>query len=196
MATAEVIDAQRVTLALGDRVEADDDAACLARGNGKDARAQQPMTHPLDERGIAAASDNVLVNAACFVGAHRLARDQLPVDLELQSFEGGVLGKWKEIVGLADRAAAIDEGLLDLVVEHAVAELDIDVAGLSLDVRDRNASTFTSGARLRASPASWTRKRHARTWDDPPLGNCGHGGQKERESKKDETHMLVSVGRR
>src|SRR5688500_3682320 len=128
LAAAEVVDAYRVTLTLGHRMKAHDHAPCLASSNGKDARAQESMSHPLDERGIAALPHAVHVDTARLVGAHGLAGDELAVDLELQPLERGVLRKRKEVVRHSDSAAAIDEGLFDLVVQHPVAQLDLVVA--------------------------------------------------------------------
>src|SRR5687767_4031957 len=172
MSTTEIVDAHRIALTLGHCVEADDDAPRLPRRDWKDPGAQQAMSHPLDERGIATLPDDVLIDAPGLIGAHRLTGDELTVDLQLQSFERGVLGKRKEIVRLADAAAAIDEGLFDLVVQHAVAQLDLDVAGAPLDVGYGDAAALA-----RRTPG--TRERRARTWNDPPLGRCGRGGQEK-----------------
>src|SRR5687767_14446547 len=142
MSPPEVVDPHRIALTLGHRVKAHDDAARLASTDRKDSRAQESMAHPLHECRIAALPDDVLVDAPCLVGAHRLPGHELAVDLELQSFERGVLRKRKEIVRLADSTAPVDEGLFDLIVQHAVAQLDLDVAGPSLDVGDWNPPAF------------------------------------------------------
>ena len=112
---AEVVDAKRVAFARRDTLEADDDSLFLAGIERKDPRAQQPVSHPFDERRIALRADDVLVDAARVAGVHRFARHELAVDREFQILKRGVGRQRKEVVRLADARAAIDEALFDLV---------------------------------------------------------------------------------
>src|SRR6476469_2919409 len=76
---AEVVDAQRIAFARCNTLEADDDSLFLTGVERKDSRAQQPVSHPFDERGIALGADDVLIDAARFAGIHCFAGDELTV---------------------------------------------------------------------------------------------------------------------
>ena len=102
-AAAEVVDAQRVAFARRDALESNDDPLLLAGIERKDSRAQQPVAHPFDERGIALRAHDVLVDAARIAGVHRLAGHELAVDRQLEILKRGVAGQRKEVVRLADR---------------------------------------------------------------------------------------------
>src|ERR1044071_3853040 len=94
-----------------------------------------PVTHPLDERGIALRSHDVLIDATRVAGIHRLPRYQLAVDRQFQILKRRAAGQRKQVVGLADHSAAIHESLFDLIPKHTIRELDADVASRPNDAR-------------------------------------------------------------
>ena len=162
---AEVVDAKRVAFTRRHALEAHDDALLFAGIEREDACTKQPVSHPFDERRIALRANDVLVDAARGVGVHRLAGHELAVDRELQVLKRGVVRQRKEIVGFADRAAAIDESLLDFVLEHAIGELDAHVAPCSRDVRAAVPNRDVWDALVHRARAD-----AAGSWDDPSLG--------------------------
>src|SRR3954462_1334184 len=91
LAAAEVVDAKRIALALSDGLKPHYDVLVLTRRDREDPRAKHPVAHPLHERRVALAPDDLFVHAARFVCTKRLAGDQLTVDLELEILERSVL---------------------------------------------------------------------------------------------------------
>jgi hypothetical protein len=122
-------------------LEADDHPLLLARGDGKDTRTQEAMSHPLDKGRVALAAHDLLVDAPRAVGGEDLAGDELPVDRELQVLKRGALREREEVVRLAESAAAIDEPLLHLVLQHAVGHGDAHVARGPHDLRRHRTRT-------------------------------------------------------
>jgi hypothetical protein len=100
------------------------------------------VTHPFDERWIALAAHDLLVDLARLLGVHRLTGDHLAVDRQLEILERGALRHRKEIVRFSDGGAAIHEALVDLVPKHAVDQLDADVATRPNDVRRPDDARF------------------------------------------------------
>ncbi len=117
---AKVVYAERIALTLRHHLVAHLHPLALSWGYREDPRAQQPLSHPLDQRRILLLPDDFLVDAARFDGIHRLACRHLAVDLQCQVLKRGASRQRKQVVGLADHAAAVDELLIDFVAEHAV----------------------------------------------------------------------------
>src|SRR5207302_2140856 len=132
---AEIVDAQRISLPLGDALEANDDLTLLARPQREDSRAKHAVSHPLHQRGIALASHDLFIYTARFGRVHRLAGDELSIDRELEVAERRALRQREHVVRFADHRAAIDEPLVDLVAKHAIAQLDPDVAPRAYHLR-------------------------------------------------------------
>ena len=117
---AEIVDAQGVAFPLGDALEAHDHALLFAGVDREDARAQQTVTHPLDERGVPLFANDFFVDATRLAGIHRLAAHELSVYRQLEVLEGGAGRQREEIIGFTDYASFVDEPFLDVVVEHAI----------------------------------------------------------------------------
>jgi len=195
---ARPVHAQRIALALRHGLEPHDDAPLLAGLDGEDPRAQQPLPHPLHERGVPLAAHDLLVDAPRLLGPQRLAGDHLAVDGELEVLEGGAPGQREQVVGLADQTAAVDEALLDLVAEHAVDQLDAHLAPRALDGRahGRAARRRDVGARLRTGG-------DAGAGNDAALRPGGRGGAEEQQGNEraeaghgDDVRSEGSPGRR
>jgi hypothetical protein len=129
------------------------------------------VTHPFDERWVALPTDDLFVDLARLLRIHRLTSDHLAVDRQLEVLERSALRHRKEVIRLADRGAAIHEAFVDLVPQHAVDQLDTDIAPRANDVRrpdDAGLGQRTIGPRPRRSAAR----------DDPTLRRRGSRQQK------------------
>ena len=109
--SAEIVDPQRITLARRNRLKAHHDFFLFTGCYGKDSRPQQPVSHPLQQGGIALPTNDLLIDLSRTICAHRFARDQLAVDRELEVLECGALRQRKHEVRFAYSASTIDVGL-------------------------------------------------------------------------------------
>jgi hypothetical protein len=173
-APAEIIHPHRVPFPLGDTLVPDDDAPFLTGLEREDARTQHPMSHPFDQCRVLLPPHDLFVDLARLHGIHRLSRDHLAVDRQLEVSECGVLRQREDVVRLADRAAAVDEALLHFVAQHAIAQFDLDVAARPHHLRAR-------GHALDHRPA-WPGLRAA--WNDDTLGRRNGGKGKGEDERK------------
>ena len=137
---AKPIEAKGIAFAFGDRAEANDDTLLLARLDREDARAQEAVSHPFDERRIAELAHDFLVHAARTLGIHRLTGHHLAVDREHELFERRALWQRQQEVGLADRPAVIRVGLRHFVPHDATIEFGAHTARGAHDLRRHGTS--------------------------------------------------------
>src|ERR1700694_4846679 len=131
--SAEVVDSQRLSFALGHSLKPHDHLFLLARRNRKDSRAKQSISHPFEKGGIALASNYLFVDLTRLVGIHCFTGDHLSIDGELEVLESSTLRQRKHEVRFTDSASTIYERLSDFVPQHAIDELDSHVAALPDD---------------------------------------------------------------
>ena len=73
--SASIVDAQGITLALGDTLIAHNHLFLFAGINRKNAGTQHTTPHPFDEGWVALAPNDFFVDSARFLGRHGLARN-------------------------------------------------------------------------------------------------------------------------
>ncbi len=128
------------------------------------------MPHPFDERRVTPRADDRFVDVARLARVHRLARDELAVDRESKILKGGVRRQREQVVGFAERRAAVHETLFDLIAKHVVGELHAYVAAGSHDAGG------TVAHDRRSAPFDGLNAQTARAWDDPSLrAECRRG---------------------
>ena len=117
-----------ITLAVEDLRVAQRDLAGLAGIDWKDARADQAVSRQLDQRGVALAPHDLLVDRSRLGRVHRLAA-QLGVALpEREAREGGLSRKGVVVDPLSQHRPAILEPLLDCHLGNAFIDGDGDRA--------------------------------------------------------------------
>ena len=116
-------------------------------------------------------------------GVHRFAGDELAVDRQFEILKRRVRRERKEIIRLANPAAAIHKSLIDLVLKHVVGELDAHVAPRPLDPRPAvpNGDGNRAIVRLLNGNQAWPR-------DDPTLGSRAGRNDNEYERAKARGH--------
>ena len=103
--------------------------------------------------------------------------DELAVDRKLQILKRGVVGQRKEIVGFAERRAAIDESLFDLVAKHAIGELHAHVAPRARDVGPAVANRHGRRSTVDRHDAHTTRTRNDPTLRAQTCASCERGNE-------------------
>ena len=171
---ASVVNPQRVPFTTGNGLESHHYPLLLAGVDGEDARPQQARSHPLHQRRIPLAPDDLLVDPARFAGVHRLPRHQFAVDRQLQVLERGPRRQREEIVGLNQATALVEERLAHLIAEHAVDHLHAHVAP-GTDARGGRCARPHGDFDEPAVAARRRRGRRARPGNDAPLGRGGGG---------------------
>ena len=182
---AEVIDPHGIAFPLGHHLIAHDDALLLARIDRKDPRAKQSVPHPLDERRIPLAPNDLFVDAPRVGRAHRLTGDELSVDRELEILERGALRQRKHVVRFADSSAIIDKALLDLVSHDAgrpiADELRAHVAAHAHNLR-------IARPHRHRRPYSILERHHTRPRHHPPLRPNHTRHYRQRRAQQISTH--------
>src|ERR1700694_5854766 len=175
--SAEVVDSQRISFALGHSLKPHDHLFLLARRNRKDSRAEQSISHPFEKGGIALASNDLFVDLTRLVGIHCFTGDHLSIDGELEVLECGTLRQRKHEVRFTDSASTIYERLSDFVPQHAIDELDTHVAALPDDVRRLNLAhrSLTRHTRPAWRSRTWPSRRALNDLGGNELRNAESG---------------------
>jgi hypothetical protein len=143
-------------------LKADHHAFGLAGIDGEDPRAKHSQAHPFDEGGIALAANDLFVHAPRFISTVCLTGDELAIDLELEILESRVLWQWKHVIGFADAAAAVHEGLFDFISKNPVGQANANVGA------GANDASFSGPAR-RDDGLDWPDWREASAVDEDAL---------------------------
>src|SRR5207237_5246184 len=161
--------------ALVNRLKADDDFRFFARSNWEDSRAEQAIPHPLEQRWIALAPYDLLIDLTRPVSAHGLAREQLAIDRELEILERGALWQREHEIRFANSASAIHERFGHFVAQHSIDEIDTYVAALTYDGTHRNAAGRHHARTALNAGWNWARPWPRRALDDLAGHDCGNG---------------------
>src|SRR3954470_7796019 len=133
--TAEIIDPKRVAFPLRDCLETHHYLLLLSGRDWKNPRAEQSVSHPLQQRRISLPAYDFLVDLARSVGAHRFTGDHLAVDRELEILKSRALRQREHEVCLTDSTATVDVRLGDLVAKYPIDQLHPDIARQPVDSR-------------------------------------------------------------